>query len=110
LWGSRQPERKRLKGLMEAPASAEVHMHPNLAELYRREVEQLHEALIDPSCRDEAFGILRGLIDRISVHPGESGLEIELTGAIVAMVELALGSAESERHKQQSRLSAACFG
>jgi site-specific DNA recombinase len=47
-----------------------------------------------PTCRDEAFNILRDLIERITVHPGEKGPEIELTGKIVAMVELALGSAE----------------
>ena len=71
-------------------------MHPNLAELYRREVEHLHEALMDPICHDEAFVILRCLIERIAVHPGEKAPEIELTGAIVAMVELALGSEESD--------------
>ena len=45
-----------------------------------------------PSTRDEAFAILRQLIERVSMHPREGGVEIELQGEIVAMVEVALGS------------------
>ena len=40
---------------------------------------------------DEAFAILRDLIERVAVTPGTDGVEIELQGEIVAMVEL-LGS------------------
>ena len=56
------------------------------------QVEDLHRALMHPSTRDEAFAILRQLIERVSMHPREDGVEIELQGEIVAMVEVALGS------------------
>ena len=47
-----------------------VRLHPNLAQVYRAKVERLHEALADPGLRDEALGILRGLIERVVIHPG----------------------------------------
>jgi hypothetical protein len=65
-------------------------LHPKLAEIYRRKVETLHEALAEPQTRDEALGILRGLVERIEVHPIEGGFEIELIGEIARMVELSL--------------------
>jgi site-specific DNA recombinase len=69
-----------------------VRLHPNLAELYRSQVDNLHQALAHPTTRDEAFAILRQLIERVTVRPHEEGVEIELEGEIVAMVEVALGS------------------
>ena len=38
----------------------------------------------------EATEVLRGLIDRVVLHPGERGPEIELVGDIARMVELTL--------------------
>jgi site-specific DNA recombinase len=58
----------------------------------RRQVEDLQSALTHPATRDEAFAILRELIERVSVRPGAKGVEVELHGAIVAMVDVALGS------------------
>jgi site-specific DNA recombinase len=52
----------------------------------------LHRALVHPATRDEAFAILRQLIERVTVHPREDGVEIGLQGEIVAMVDVALGS------------------
>ncbi len=59
-----------------------------MAAIYRRKVENPHEALAEPSTRDEAFGILRGLIERVVMHPIEKGYEIELVGEIANMVAL----------------------
>ena len=64
-------------------------LHPNLAELYRRKVEALHEALADPDLRDEAFGVIRSLIERIVLLPTDNGLEIELVGDIASMIAIA---------------------
>ncbi len=75
--------------LKDAPVPA-PRLDPNLAEIYRRKVEALHEALAEPQTRDEALGILRGLVERIEVHPIEKGFEIELIGEIGRMVELSL--------------------
>ena len=57
-----------------------------------KQIEGLHRALVHPATRDEAFAILRQLIERVTVHPREDGVEIGLQGEIVAMVEVALGS------------------
>ena len=49
-----------------APAPA-PRLHPNLAELYARKVETLHQSLSDPAIRHEALEVLRGLIDKIGM-------------------------------------------
>jgi site-specific DNA recombinase len=72
-----------------------VRLHPNLAQVYRAKVERLHEALADPALRDEALGILRGLIERVVIHPVEDGLRIELVGEIGKMVELGLDAKQA---------------
>ncbi|MBT6986788.1 MAG: hypothetical protein HN956_20710, partial [Rhodospirillaceae bacterium] len=62
--------------LQTAPEPAPI-FHPNLAELYRRKVEKLHEALNAPDSRTEAAEILRGIIDRIELRPmGRGKFEI----------------------------------
>ncbi len=56
--------------LAEAPPPA-PRFHLNLTELYRRKVERLHEALSEPSTRQEAVEILRSLIDAVVLKPVE---------------------------------------
>jgi site-specific DNA recombinase len=51
-------------------------VHPNVAEIYRRKVERLTEALNDPEDRAEAATALRGLIDKIVLTPGAKRGEI----------------------------------
>jgi hypothetical protein len=53
-----------------------VRLRPNLAQVYRAKVERLHLAFADPGLRDEALGILRGLIEpawRATTERGASG-------------------------------------
>ena len=84
-----EARRSALEQELAAPAPSPVRLHPNLAQVYRRKVERLHEALADPALRDEALGLLRGLIERVVLHPaGEDGQEVEIVGEIVRMVEL----------------------
>jgi site-specific DNA recombinase len=80
-----------------APASA-PRLHPNLAEIYRRKVENLAAALQDPSTHTEALELLRGLVDRVVVHQTDSGIEVELVGEIVKMIKLS-GGPESLDHE-----------
>ena len=76
--------------MSEAPPSP-VRLHPNLAEAYRSRVAALHEALQDEATRDEAFQIIRGLIETVIMHARpEGGCEIEIVGEIAAMVHIAL--------------------
>ena len=55
--------------LSEPEAVPYPSLHPNLVNLYRREVGALEEALNDPGIRLEASEILRPLIDKIVVTP-----------------------------------------
>jgi site-specific DNA recombinase len=67
-----------------------VRLHPNLAQVYRRQVERLQDALNEPDIRDEAIQILRDLVERVSIGPAENGLEVEIVGEITKMVELGI--------------------
>ena len=51
-------------------------IHPKIADIYRRKVERLAEALADPRDRDEAAEAIRGLIERIVLTPGEKRGEL----------------------------------
>jgi hypothetical protein len=53
------------------------------------------EALAHPGLREEALGILRGLIERVAIHPAEDGLQIEIVGEIVKTVELSLDAKQA---------------
>ena len=66
----------RKRALLDEIASAPPpapRLHPNLAELYRRKVETLHESLTAPSIRHEALEVLRGLIESITSRPSTMG-------------------------------------
>lgn len=78
-----------LERQMETPPPAPVRLHPNLAELYRQRVAALHHALADPATRDEALGLVRGLIEAVALHPADDGFAIEIVGDIAGMVAVA---------------------
>ncbi len=100
----RKAELEREIGSAPLPAP---RIHPNVAELYRRKVENLHEALAAEETRTEAVEILRGLIDVINVRPTEAGTEIELVGDIVSMLKLpGKESAGIEAHKSSVKVVA----
>ena len=64
-------------------------IHPNIAEIYRRKVERMHEALNDESTRVEATEALRQVIEQIRLTPDAAGkLEIELHGELAAILAL----------------------
>jgi len=92
------------KAALEQALAAEppptVRLHPNLAQVYRAKVERLHEALTDPALRDEALGLLRGLIERLVLHRTEDGLQVEIVGEIVRMVELGRDAKQAALSKE----------
>ena len=69
-----------------------MRLHPNLAQLYREKVANLHSALADPELRTEALELIRGLIERVELHPAEDGFRVELVGEIANMVTLSAGA------------------
>ncbi|MFT4250995.1 MAG: recombinase family protein [Caulobacter sp.] len=77
-------------------------VHPNVADLYRRKVERLTEALNDPADRTFAATALRGLIEKIVVTPTgkRGGLDIRLFGDL----ETILAWAEDRQAVEQAPL------
>ena len=92
-----EAEKARLEAALAEPAPSPVRLHPNLAELYREKVTRLRECLADPAIRDEAIGILRGLIEQVVARHGPDGWEIEVQGEIAALVSLGLAKEKAPR-------------
>ena len=79
-----------------------LRLHPSMSDLYRRKVEQLETALNDPTIRLEATGILRSMIERITLTPEErapDGMRVELKGDLAAILAAASGRAKLLKQK-----------
>ena len=87
-----ETERAGLEQDLAAPAPSPVRLHPGLADRYRSKVENLAEALQNPLIRDEALGLLRSLIERVTLRHDTDGWQVELDGDICAL--LTIGMAE----------------
>ena len=70
-----------------------VVLHPAIVADYRRQVENLQEALADPAASAQAGNALRALIDRIvlSPNPNGRGVVIAVEGRLAGIVALATG-------------------
>lgn len=79
-----------LEAALAAPPPTPVRLHPNLADVYREQVANLHAALADPALAVEAIRLLRELVDRVSIAPGDPPV-VELHGRLAEMVRLAAG-------------------
>jgi site-specific DNA recombinase len=69
----------------------EVALHPNLPDLYRRKVTRLQQLLADDATRTQAVEIIRALIDRIEVYPGQERgqCEVIIVGALAQILAFA---------------------
>jgi site-specific DNA recombinase len=65
-----EAERDRLAASVAEAAPTPVRLHPNLPQLYRKEVARLRDALADPLTRDEAVDQLRRLMTKVTVRAG----------------------------------------
>ena len=63
-------------------------LHPNLAEVYRRKVADLHDALADPADGHQAMEQVRALVDKVELMPFDGALRIDLHGAIAGILTL----------------------
>jgi hypothetical protein len=89
-----------LEAEIAAPAENVPRLHPALGEVYRARVAELAEALQRDDHR-EALELARGLIERVTLTPLPDGaFEIELEGAIAAMVRLGLGPDAQNRRRE----------
>jgi len=79
-----------------------LRLHPSMADLYRRKVEQLETALNNPAIRSEASGVLRSMIERITLTPDErapGAVRVEVQGDLAAILAAASGRARSIKQK-----------
>ena len=68
-------------------------MNPNVAEIYRRKVTRLADALADSQASQEAASAIRSLIGDVVLTPGERRGEVNATlrGELLAILEFASG-------------------
>lgn len=86
---SLEARKKTVEAELASSNTAPVRLHPNLAEIYRRKVEDLHSALNHPTFRTEAAATLRELIEEIRLVPEDGDLRIHLVGQLAALFTLA---------------------
>ncbi len=72
-----EAEEDAIRARMNAAPIDAPDIHPNIAEIYRKKVERLAEALNHPAERDEAAGAIRGLIERVVLTPGAKRGEVK---------------------------------
>jgi len=73
------------------PEPPALRLHPRLADLYRKKIDDLVSALSDPSVKLGAMEALRGLVSEIRIIPDSdapSGHRMELVGELAAILAL----------------------
>ena len=93
MLGGLPSRRQTATTLLPKPQDDRPFVHP-LADVYRRKVSDLHNALLQADTRAEAAEILRGLIDEIKLTPESGALRVDLKGALASILRLAAGSRE----------------
>ena len=94
-----EAERAELNAKLASLSSAPmIELHPNLAELYRRQVKRLAEALDAPDTRVEAGEAIRSLITRIVLTPADGGgaLQVKLYGDLAEIIAFSEGRRQNE--------------
>jgi hypothetical protein len=89
-----------------APVVQKVSVHPNLAAIYRRKVEELESLLVDTDCRDEAIQTIRSMIESITLTPRQNGpgLDALLKGDLAHLLMLCVtGSRQTKAPGDISR-------
>jgi site-specific DNA recombinase len=97
-----EEQKASLEAKLAATPDAEPLLHPALAHVYRNAVEKLERLVRHPDSREEAFGVIRGLIDGVVLTPAGDKLEIQLRGdlaGILALSEVGKGKAFSPKEK-----------
>jgi DNA invertase Pin-like site-specific DNA recombinase len=66
-----------------------IHLHPNLAEVYRRKVAELERVLEHGPDRAEAMDLIRSLIERVDLKPRpDGGVDATLHGELAQILAL----------------------
>ena len=85
--GELERRRLELEGELETTTAPAPRLHPNIAEAYRRKVEELHAALIGDDAAP-ARELIRGLIEAIVLIPEGGRLRVEVRGELAAILRL----------------------
>jgi site-specific DNA recombinase len=81
-----EARQEELRAFLARPEPDRTLVHPGLAEIYRRKVAALHEALQDEATRDEAMGLIRSLVEAIVLVPEQGSLKVEVRGELAAIL------------------------
>jgi hypothetical protein len=86
-----EARQRELSAELESENPVAVAIHPNLSDLYRRKVAELQRVLTDEATRLQAVEVVRSLIDRVEVHPGQGRGHCELivVGALAQILAFA---------------------
>jgi site-specific DNA recombinase len=72
-----------------------MELHPNLGKIYDKKVKSLQESLnSNETRRREAAQIIRSMVDKIEVHPGDGRgeVKIDIRGDLAAVMHFASGN------------------
>ena len=75
----------------ENTENAVVTLHPNLAEAFRRKIENLHALLANEATKASAMDAIRHLIEAVVLTPRGEELVVELRGQLAAILQLCAG-------------------
>ncbi len=93
--------------LERAEQDAPVLLHPNMADYYRSQIEDLRAALADTQNRRRSIEALRAMIETIELMPleqdGKKTLAINLRGPLAAILSLAANGAGAQTKKPPQR-------
>ena len=83
-----------------------IDLHPNMADLYRKKVSELHSVLADETARPQAMDLIRSMIDHIEIHVGtERGRpDVILVGALAQILAFTQQNNVPIRLRQVARL------
>ena len=82
-----EQRRLELERELETTAAPAPRLHPNIAEAYRRKVEELHGALKADDA-GPARELIRGLVEAIVLVPENGRLRVEVRGELAAILRL----------------------
>ena len=89
--GELEARRLQLEGQLDTAVAPAPRLHPNLAEVYRRRVQDLSAALAQEDAA-AARDLVRSLVEAITLIPEQARLRIEVRGELGAILRLAEGA------------------
>jgi site-specific DNA recombinase len=84
--------------LTQTDPAPTLEIHPNLGELHRRKVQELDGLLTNDGTRPQAMEIIRSLVHRIEIAPGDmrGKANVTLYGALASILDFAMGATNAK--------------